>query len=74
MHHSTLPFVRAAIPAANKGRRGAIYRSVTAARDLVQRAQGQTATGQTRVDSGDSERKHRFDALALAFESLDLCA
>ena len=56
-HHSTLPRVRAVMPAANKRRRSAIDRAVPAAGDLVQGAERQTASRQTRVHLLDPERQ-----------------
>jgi len=53
---------------------GTVYRAVTAARDLVQRAERQAFAGESRIHLGNSEGKHRFHALASAFDLFDLHA
>lgn len=52
----------------------AIDSAVTAACDFVERAKGEAAARQPRVDIGDPEWERRFHALASAFDLFDLRA
>lgn len=61
-------------PGSEECRRRAIDRAVTAAGDLVERAERQATARKARVDVGDPERKHRFRAPTSAFDLLDLRA
>ncbi len=61
-------------PGSKECRRRAIDRAVTAAGDLVERAERQATAWKARVDVGDPEWKHRFQAPASAFDLLHLRA
>lgn len=54
--------------------RSAIDGAIAATGYLMQRAERETAAGESRVHLGDSERKNRFGAPASAFDLLDLSA
>jgi len=58
-HHSTLPLVRAAIPALEERRRGAVDRPVAAPCHFMQRAQQQAAARERLVDVRHAKGQHR---------------
>ena len=53
---------------------GEDQRAIAAACNFMQRTAREAAAGESRIDLGDSERKHRFCAAASAFDLFDLRA
>lgn len=54
-----------------KSRRRPVDRAIAAAGDFMQRAARQAAAGESRIDLGNPERKHRFRAPGSPFEACD---
>lgn len=72
MHQSTLPLVRAAMPAANRAAAAPSTAPFPPTGYFVHSAERQAAAMQARVHGGDSEGQHRLSAPVARLDLLDL--